>query len=72
VSAVASTAEDARRKRFEETVRTENVTTRLRSGVIAEVGPGRPATTGTQGAAPPPLCESGAAAPLVCDTGARP
>ena len=72
VAAVAATAEQERRKRFEETVRTENVTARLRSGVIAEVGPGRPATVGTEGAAPPPQCESAAGSPLACGAGGQP
>ena len=57
LSAVAAVSESARRDRFEEAVRTENVTVRLRSGVIAEVGPGRPATVGAEGAATPPVCE---------------
>jgi len=35
---------------------TENVAVRLRAGLIAEVGPGRHATQGTEGAKPPPLC----------------
>ncbi len=60
LSAVASVSEAARRDRFEETVRTENVAVRLRSGVIAEVGPGRPATEGARGATPPTLCDVGA------------
>ena len=38
LSAVTAVVEDARRARFDEAVRTENVSSRLRSGVIAEVG----------------------------------
>jgi len=53
VSATISVIENARRQGFEEAVRTENVAARLRSGVIAEVGPSRPATTGAQGLSPP-------------------
>jgi autotransporter-associated beta strand protein len=56
LSAVASVSESARKDRFEEAVRTENVAVRLRSGVIAEVGPGRPATQGSEGARPPQSC----------------
>ena len=58
LSAVASVSETARRERFDETVRTENVAIRLRAGVIAEVGPGRPATQGTQGIRLPSSCSS--------------
>ena len=58
LSAVASVSETARRERFDEAVRTENVAIRLRAGVIAEVGPGRPATTGSQGIRPPPACRA--------------
>ena len=65
LSAVAAVSESARRDRFEEAVRTENVTVRLRSGVIAEVGPGRPATVGAEGAATPQVCEPQANA-LAC------
>jgi hypothetical protein len=73
LSAVASVSETARRERFEEAIRTENVAIRLRAGVIAEVGPGRPATVGTQGLRLPGTCsaadgrlgcEAPAAAPL--------
>ena len=46
LTAVTAIVEDARQTRFEEAVRTENVKSRLRSGVIAEVGAGRPATVG--------------------------
>ncbi|CAN5422426.1 autotransporter-associated beta strand repeat-containing protein [soil metagenome] len=56
LSAAASVSEEARRQRFEEAVRTENVAVRLRSGVIAEVGPGRPATVGSDGVKPPVTC----------------
>jgi len=38
-------------------VRTENVSSRLRSGVIAEVGAGRPATVGRESIRPPDTCE---------------
>ena len=51
-----SVSESARKERFDEAVRTENVAVRLRSGVIAEVGPGRPATVGREGALPPASC----------------
>jgi hypothetical protein len=56
ISAIVSVTESARRERFEEAVRTENVAVRLRAGVIAEVGPGRPATQGSEGAKPPETC----------------
>jgi len=56
LSAVASVSERARRDRFDEAIRTENVTVRLRAGVIAEVGPGRPATQGSDGLQPPATC----------------
>ncbi len=59
ISATISVIENARRQGFEEALRTENVATRLRSGVIAEVGPGRSATTGSQGIALPELCDPG-------------
>ncbi len=48
LAAVTAIVEDARQTRFEEAVRTENVKSRLRSGVIAEVGAGRPATVGRE------------------------
>ena len=48
ISSTVSVSESARKERFEEAVRTENVAVRLRSGVIAEVGPGTPATTSTE------------------------
>jgi autotransporter-associated beta strand protein len=57
LSSINGDAEEARKLRFQETVRTENVTVRLRSGVIAEVGAGRPATQGSEGARPPESCE---------------
>ena len=66
LSSIDGDAEDARRARFQETVRTENVTLRLRSGVIAEVGPGRPATQGSEGAKPPEACEPAAGKGLTC------
>ncbi len=58
LSAVAAVSENARRERFEETVRTENVAIRLRAGVIAEVGPGRPATGGAEGLRLPSSCRA--------------
>ena len=57
LSAVLAVVEEARHARFEEAVRTENVTTRLRSGVIAEVGSGRPATVGRESIRLPLTCE---------------
>ncbi|MEK8050518.1 autotransporter-associated beta strand repeat-containing protein [Ideonella sp. DXS22W] len=76
LSAVASVSENARRERFEETVRTENVAIRLRAGVIAEVGPGRPATGGAEGLRAPQACAAEAgrldcAAPGAAATPAR-
>jgi hypothetical protein len=56
LSAVIAVVEDARQARFEEAVRTENVSSRLRSGVIAEVGSGRPATVGREGIRLPQNC----------------
>lgn len=56
LTAVTATVEDARQTRFEETVRTENVKSRLRSGVIAEVGSGRPATVGRESIRLPENC----------------
>ncbi|CAD5372692.1 hypothetical protein RA210_U210001 [Rubrivivax sp. A210] len=49
ISATVSVSEGARKERFDEAIRTENVAVRLRAGVIAEVGPGRPATVGSEG-----------------------
>ncbi|HEY0956045.1 MAG TPA: autotransporter-associated beta strand repeat-containing protein, partial [Roseateles sp.] len=66
LSSINGDAEDARRARFQETVRTENVTVRLRSGVIAEVGPGRPSTQGSEGAVPPVQCDPAAQPVLSC------
>ncbi len=66
LSSINGDAEDARRARFQETVRTENVSSRLRSGVIAEVGAGRPATVGREGARPPETCEPAAQPALSC------
>ena len=66
LSAVASVSDNARKERFEEAVRTENVAIRLRTGIIAEVGPGRPATLGTEGLKPPAAC-SPAAGALGCE-----
>ncbi|WP_374605347.1 beta strand repeat-containing protein, partial [Niveibacterium sp.] len=57
LTAVSAIAEDARRQKIEDAVRTENVTRRLRSGVIAEVGPGRPATTDVDGLRRPETCD---------------
>ena len=48
ISSTVSVSESARKERFEEAVRTENVAVRLRAGVIAEVGPGTPATTSSE------------------------
>ncbi|MEF7614151.1 autotransporter-associated beta strand repeat-containing protein [Aquincola sp. MAHUQ-54] len=58
LSSVAAVSEQARKDRFEEAVRTENVAVRLRAGVIAEVGPGRPATQGSDGIRLPEQCEA--------------
>jgi filamentous hemagglutinin family protein len=57
ITSVLGVAEDARREKVEEAVRTENVAPRLRSGVIVEVGPGRPATEDREGTQRPELCE---------------
>ena len=59
ISSTVSVSESARKERFEEAVRTENVALRLRAGVIAEVGPGMPATTtsGSLDKMRPPRCE---------------
>ena len=56
LSAVTTVIEDARRARFDEAVRTENVSSRLRTGVIAEVGAGRPATEGSESIRLPASC----------------
>jgi hypothetical protein len=56
LAAVTAIVEDARQTRFEEAVRTENVKSRLRSGVIAEVGAGRPATVGRESIQMPQTC----------------
>ena len=56
LSAVTAVIEESRRQRFEEAVRTENVSARLRSGVIAEVGAGRPATEGSDSIRMPASC----------------
>ena len=66
LSSINGDAEDARRARFQDTVRTENVTVRLRSGVIAEVGPGRPSTQGSEGARPPVSCTPATQPVLSC------
>ena len=57
LAAVIALIEDARHARFDEAVRTENVSARLRSGVIAEVGAGRPATVGRESIRLPDTCE---------------
>jgi autotransporter-associated beta strand protein len=59
ISATLAVSEGARKERFDEAVRTENVALRLRAGVIAEVGPGRPATVNTMpmDGLRPPLCQ---------------
>ena len=59
ISSTVSVSESARKERFEEAVRTENVAVRLRAGVIAEVGPGTPATStsGSLDKMRPPRCE---------------
>ena len=56
LTAVTSVIEESRRSRFEEVVRTENVSARLRTGVIAEVGSGRPATVGSESIRMPASC----------------
>lgn len=66
LSSINGDAEEARRARFQDTVRTENVTVRLRAGVIAEVGPGRAATHGSEGARPPEVCDPAAQPVLSC------
>ncbi len=66
LSATLAVSEGARRDRFDESVRTENVAVRLRAGVIAEVGPGRPATVGSEGIRAPAGCAP-AGATLACE-----
>ena len=66
LSATVSVSEIARKEHFETAVRTENVAARMRTGVIAEVGPGRPATTSSEGPRLPANC-SPAPASLTCD-----
>ncbi|MFN7725417.1 MAG: beta strand repeat-containing protein, partial [Rubrivivax sp.] len=56
LAATVAVSEGARKERFDEAVRTENVALRLRAGVIAEVGPGRPATVGSESPRPPASC----------------
>jgi len=56
LSAVTAVIEESRRARFDEAVRTENVSSRLRTGVIAEVGAGRPATEGSESIRMPATC----------------
>ena len=72
ISATVSVSESARRERFEEAVRTENVAGRMRAGVIAEVGPGRPATVSTEGSLPPPGCAPAAGLLACADAGPTP
>jgi hypothetical protein len=69
ISSTVSVSEGARKERFEESIRTENVAIRLRSGVIAEVGPGTPATTSSVALDPmrPVICAP-AGAGLGCAT----
>jgi hypothetical protein len=71
VGTTVSVAESARKERFDDAVRTENVAVRLRQGVIAEVGPGRPATQGSEGLRPPLGCTPAALA-MTCSNDARP
>jgi hypothetical protein len=59
ISATVSVSEGARKERFDEAVRTENVAIRLRAGVIAEVGPAPSATLGTEGLRVPASCAPG-------------
>ncbi|RTL36814.1 MAG: hypothetical protein EKK53_22175, partial [Burkholderiales bacterium] len=66
LSSINGDAEEARRARFQDTVRTENVTVRLRAGVIAEVGPGRASTQGSEGIRPPELCDPAVQPALSC------
>ncbi len=65
ISATLAVSEGARKDRFEEAVRTENVAVRLRAGVIAEVGPAPSATQGTDGIRVPQVCAP-AAGLLTC------
>jgi hypothetical protein len=71
VGTTVSVAESARKERFDDAVRTENVAVRLRQGVIAEVGPGRPATQGSEGLRPPLVCTPAALA-MSCSNDVRP
>jgi autotransporter-associated beta strand protein len=66
LSSINGDAEEARRARFQDTVRTENVTVRMRAGVIAEVGPGRASTQGSDGARPPEVCDPAPQPALSC------
>ena len=65
ISATVSVSEGARKERFDEAVRTENVAIRLRAGVIAEVGPAPSATLGTEGLRVPASCAP-ASGTLLC------
>jgi hypothetical protein len=66
LAATVAVSEGARKERFDEAVRTENVALRLRAGVIAEVGPGRPATVGSETTRAPASCTP-AAGGLACE-----
>lgn len=48
----------ARQEQTRSVVRTENVAGKIINGVVAEVGPGRPATEGEGGAGKPATCEA--------------
>ena len=71
ISATVSVSEGARKDRFDEAVRTENVAIRLRAGVIAEVGPAPSATQGTEGLRVPAGCTP-ASGTLRCPPAATP
>lgn len=62
-SAALTTAQGAvalaRQEQTRSVVRTENVAGKIIHGVVAEVGPGRPATEGTGGAQKPAACDAG-------------
>ena len=57
LAAVIALIEEARHARFEEAVRTENVSARLRSSVIAEIDAGRSATAGRESIRLPESCD---------------
>ncbi len=48
----------ARQEQTRSVVRTENVAGKIINGVVAEVGPGRPATEGEGGATKPATCDA--------------